>query len=79
MFLTMVLAALAIEGLFGAVGLIPQTRPTRADVYGELALSSKLFANLLALVVFVTLFWLTMRRRTSGQSPKPGSVQHATG
>jgi uncharacterized membrane protein YraQ (UPF0718 family)/YHS domain-containing protein len=63
MFVTMVLAALAIDGLFGAVGLIPGgARPSRADVFGRVAVDYKLFLNLLGLAVFAALFWLTVRR-----------------
>ena len=63
MFLTMVLAALAIDGLFSAAGLIPTgPRPSRADVFGTLAVDYKLALNLFATAVFVALFWLTSRR-----------------
>jgi len=63
MFLTMALAALAIDGLFSAAGLIPTgPRPSRADVFGTLAVDYKLALNLFATAVFVVLFWLTSRR-----------------
>jgi len=62
MFVTMVLAALAIDGLFSALGLIPSTRPSTADVFGSVALDYKLVLNALGLVVFTALFWLTARR-----------------
>jgi uncharacterized protein len=62
MFVTIVLAALAVDGLFSAAGLIPQTRPSRADIFGSVALNYKLFTNLLGLVVFAALFALTLRR-----------------
>jgi uncharacterized protein len=63
MFVTMVLAALAIDLLFGALGLIPDgPRPTRDDVFGAIALDYKLVLNLVALIVFVALFGLTVRR-----------------
>src|SRR5438094_293725 len=35
MFVTMVLAALVIDLVFGALGLIPSSRPTRGDVFGS--------------------------------------------
>ena len=63
MFVTMVLAALAIDGLFSALSLIPTgPRPTRDDIFGAIELDYKLALNLVALAVFVALFWLTARR-----------------
>jgi len=62
MFVTIVLAALAVDGLFSAAGLIPQTRPSRADIFGSVALNYKLFTNAIGLAVFAALFGLTMRR-----------------
>src|SRR3954463_3212634 len=38
MFVTMVVAALAIDLVFGAVGLIPSTRPSTDDVFGSIQL-----------------------------------------
>ncbi len=62
MFVTMVLAALAIDGLFSAAGLIPHTRPTRGDIFGSIKPDYKLFLNLAGLAVFAAFFWLTARR-----------------
>ncbi len=63
MFVTMVLAALIIDGLFGAAGLIPTgPRPSRADIFGKVALDYKLALNLVGLAVFAVLFSLTARR-----------------
>ena len=62
MFVTMVIAALIIDVLFGAVGLIPSERPSRADIFSSVAFDYKLWLNLLGLVVFVVLFGMTMRR-----------------
>ena len=62
MFVTIVLAALAVDGLFSAAGLIPQTRPSRSDIFGSVSLNYKLFTNILGLAVFAALFALTMRR-----------------
>jgi uncharacterized membrane protein YraQ (UPF0718 family)/YHS domain-containing protein len=62
MFVTMVAAALIVDGLFGAAGLIPQARPTRADIFSSVKLDYKLFTNILGVVVFVAFFALTMRR-----------------
>src|SRR5437667_5718890 len=63
MFVTMVLAALVVDLVFGAAGLIPHgARPTRGDVFGSIEVDYKLFLNVLTLVIFAALFWLTARR-----------------
>jgi YHS domain-containing protein len=63
MFTTMVLAALAIDLVFGATGLIPGgPRPSRGDVFGSIALDYKAVLNAIGLAIFLGLFWLTMRR-----------------
>jgi uncharacterized membrane protein YraQ (UPF0718 family) len=61
MFVTMVIAALAVDGLFSALDLIPTTRPTRADVFGTVSVNYKLVLNAIATVVFVGLLGLTVR------------------
>jgi uncharacterized membrane protein YraQ (UPF0718 family) len=61
MFVTMVLAALIVDGLFSLVGLIPSARPTRADVFGSVQLDYKLVLNVVGLVVFASLTYLTVR------------------
>jgi uncharacterized protein len=65
MLVTIVIAALAVDGLFSLAGLIPHARPSRADIFGSVTLNYKLFTNALGLAVFVTLFGLTMRRGVS--------------
>ena len=63
MFGAMVIAALAIDGLFGALGLIPEgPRPSRAGVFGTISVDYKLFLNLLAAAVFAALMWMTRSR-----------------
>ncbi len=62
MFVTMVIAALIVDGLFGGLGLIPHTRPSRADIFGQVKVDYKLFTNLLGVTVFAVFFALTMRR-----------------
>jgi uncharacterized protein len=62
MFVTMVIAALIVDGLFSVTSLIPETRPARADVFGEIELNYKLVLNAIALVAFAVLMWMTMRR-----------------
>jgi hypothetical protein len=60
MFVTMVAAALAIDGIFGATGLIPDTRPAKGDVFGSIELDYKLLLNVVAAVVFAALIYLTV-------------------
>jgi uncharacterized membrane protein YraQ (UPF0718 family)/YHS domain-containing protein len=62
MFVTIVIAALIVDGLFDVAGLIPQTRPTRADVFGEVTVGYTLALNVLATIAFATLLGLTRRR-----------------
>ncbi len=60
MFVTIVLAALAVDGLFNVAGLIPSgPRPTRTDIFGAVQLDYKLVLNLAGLAVFATLLWMT--------------------
>jgi hypothetical protein len=63
MFVTIVIAALIVDGLFGLAGLIPSgPHPTRMDVFGTVAVDYKLFLNILGTAIFVALFWLTRGR-----------------
>jgi uncharacterized membrane protein YraQ (UPF0718 family)/YHS domain-containing protein len=62
MLVTMVLAALAVDGLFSVAGLTPHARPTRADIFGSVKVDYKLFTNVLGTAVFIALFALTARR-----------------
>ena len=62
MFVTIVIAALAVDGIFSAAGLIPQTHPSRSDIFGSVALNYKFFTNILGFAVFAALFALTFRR-----------------
>ncbi len=62
MFVTIVIAALIVDGLFDAAGLIPQARPTRAEVFGEVTVGYTLMLNVLATLAFAVLLGLTRRR-----------------
>ena len=63
MFVTMVIAALIVDGIFSALGLIPTgPRPTHADIFSSIAINYKLVLNVLGLVIFGAMFWLTARR-----------------
>jgi YHS domain-containing protein len=62
MFVVIVLSALVVDGLFNIIGLIPDTRPSREDIFGSVELDYKLVLNLLGLATFAALFYLTVRR-----------------
>ncbi len=62
MLVTMMLAALVVNLLFGALGLIPSTRPSTTDVFGSIELDYKAVLNALATLAFVALLALTRRR-----------------
>jgi uncharacterized membrane protein YraQ (UPF0718 family)/YHS domain-containing protein len=60
---TMALSALAVDGLFAVVGLLPHgPRPSRAAVFGAVRPGAQLALNLVALVVFLVLVAITVRR-----------------
>jgi uncharacterized protein len=67
LFVTMVIAALIVDALFGGLGLIPHARPTRSQIFGGLEVNYKLALNAWAFVAFVLLMGLTMRRDTGSQ------------
>jgi uncharacterized protein len=62
MFVTMVLAALAIDAIFAGLDLIPSDRPSTEEVFSEIELDYKALLNGLAAIVFVALIYLTLRR-----------------
>jgi uncharacterized protein len=62
MFVTMVIAALVVDGIFSAVNLVPTSRPSRGDIFGSVEVDYKLFLNLVGVVVFGLLFYLTISR-----------------
>ena len=63
MFVTMVAAALLVAGAMDLAGLIPSgPRPSRAGIFGSVALDYKFALNVLATAIFLTLLWLTHRR-----------------
>jgi len=61
MFVTMVIAALIVDGLFSLADLVPSSRPSRADVFGSIELDYKLALNAVATAVFALLMYLTVR------------------
>jgi uncharacterized protein len=63
MFVTIVIAALGIDAVFSGIGLVPTgPRPSRADIFGSIHFDYKLVLNLLGLVIFAALMYLTIRR-----------------
>jgi uncharacterized membrane protein YraQ (UPF0718 family)/YHS domain-containing protein len=63
MFVTMVIAALIIDAVFGGLGLIPTgARPSRGDIFSPIHLDYKLALNILGTLIFAALMYLTARR-----------------
>jgi uncharacterized protein len=62
MFVTMVIAALVVDVVFSALGLVPDVRPSTEDVFGSIEVDYKLALNALATLVFVALLALTLHR-----------------
>jgi uncharacterized protein len=62
MLVTMIGAALVIDGIFSAAGLIPSTRPARTAVVSGIGVDYKIVLNLLAFLLFAALVSLTIRR-----------------
>jgi uncharacterized membrane protein YraQ (UPF0718 family) len=63
MFVTIVAAALVVDGIFSVFGLIPTgPRPTREDIFGSIEVDYKLFLNILGLAIFAALFWVSRGR-----------------
>jgi uncharacterized membrane protein YraQ (UPF0718 family) len=79
MLVTMILAALVVDGLFSAAGLVPQTRPSRDEIFGSVQLDYKLALNLAGLIVFAALFWLSARdgNRESATCPHHDATRPA--
>ncbi len=63
MFVTMVIAALVVDLIFGLAGLIPRARPTRDDIFGSVEIDYKLALNVVGLAIFSVLFQLPRRDR----------------
>jgi YHS domain-containing protein len=65
MLVTMIIAAMIIDGLFSAANLIPTTRPSRDDIFGSVQVDYKLFLDIFATAIFAALMWITVRRGTT--------------
>jgi uncharacterized protein len=67
MFVTMVIAALIVDAIFSALGLVPMgPRPTRTDIFSAVRVDYKLALNLLGLAIFAAMFWLSAQRGATG-------------
>jgi hypothetical protein len=78
MFVTMVLAALLIDLIFGVLGLIPSERPSTDDVFGTIELDYKAALNALGFLIFVALFAMTAHR-SSTEPDHSGPAAEASG
>jgi uncharacterized membrane protein YraQ (UPF0718 family) len=77
MFVTIVIAALIVDGVFGVAGLIPPgPRPTRTDIFGTIEVNYKLFLNIFGTVIFVALFWLTRGREPQMHCERHTATAH---
>jgi len=77
MLVTIVIAALIVDGLFGLAGLIPTgPRPTREDVFGSIEVDYKLFLNILGLAVFAALWWVSRGRSSMDHCAHHGGHGH---
>ena len=61
MFVTMVIAALIIDVVFGLAGLIPSARPSTDEVFGMVKLDYKAVLNAIATAAFIALWTITTR------------------
>jgi uncharacterized membrane protein YraQ (UPF0718 family) len=70
MFVTMAVAALLVGGAFELLGLAPTgPRPTRADIFGSIAVNYKLVLNILGALIFTG--WTRSRHSAGRWAPKP--------
>jgi uncharacterized protein len=80
MLVTMVAAALIIDGSFSVLGLIPHgARPSRGDIFGTIAVNYELLLNILGVLVFVALLWLTRRPQRNARGQVRGRSPHQYG
>jgi uncharacterized membrane protein YraQ (UPF0718 family) len=77
MLVTIIVAALIVDGLFGLVGLVPTgPRPSRTDVFGSAGLNYKLVLNVIATAIFVVLIWLSRGGSASSHCEHHGGGAH---
>ena len=88
MFVAMAIAALIVDGIFSAAGLVPTKRPSIDSVASRgIEWNYTTVLNILAFVAAGTLFWLARRARAEaraanrpsrGPSPLPADSQNST-
>jgi uncharacterized protein len=86
MFVAMAIAALAVDGIFTAVGLVPETRPSIDSITARgIEWNYTTFLNIVFFAIAGVLFGLTMRRgardpvcgMTVDRSKTPFRSEHA--
>lgn len=74
MFVASMIAAIIIDLLFGIAGLIPETRPSIDDVFGEFSINYRFFLTLAGVIIFAAMAWLARTaRQREASDPAPGS------
>jgi uncharacterized membrane protein YraQ (UPF0718 family) len=68
MFVTIVIAALIVDGLFSVAGLIPDQRPSTAEIFSSIELNYKLVLNLIATAGFAALVGLARQPAPGGST-----------
>jgi uncharacterized membrane protein YraQ (UPF0718 family) len=77
MLVTIIIAALIVDGLFGLTGLVPTgPRPSRTDVFGSVGLNYKLVLNVIATAIFLALLWLSRGGSASAHCAHHGGGEH---
>jgi uncharacterized membrane protein YraQ (UPF0718 family) len=77
MLVTIIIAALIVDGVFGLVGLVPTgPRPSRTDVFGSVGLNYKLVLNVIATAIFLALIWLSRGGSASSACEHHGGGEH---
>jgi hypothetical protein len=77
MLVTIIIAALIVDGVFGVVGLVPTgPRPSRTDVFGSVGLNYKLVLNVIATAIFLALIWLSRGGSASSACEHHGGGEH---
>lgn len=77
MLVTIIVAALIVDGLFGLTGLVPTgPRPSRTDVFGSVGLNYKLVLNVIATAIFLALLWLSRGGSASSHCAHHGGGEH---
>jgi uncharacterized protein len=77
MFAAIVLAALAVDGIFGAAGLVPSTRPSIDSITSRgISWNYTTFLNIIFFAVAAGLFGLTFRRSATDSVRQAVALEH---